>query len=389
MIPVTLLLVRWAYRPHVRSPARLTAAAAATTIGLLGPATPAAAHQASPQQWTLDAQHFDSAKIWKLSTGRDVTVAVVDSGVDPNHPDLVGRVLPGADFTGTAADGRIDISANAHGTSVAGIIAGAGSGDDSVSGLAPDATILPVRTSTNLTSDPAALAQGIDYAVTHGAEVINVSLCTPNLNPQIRAAIDEAIQHDIIVVAAAGNDGLAGNPSQYPAALPGVIAVAASDTTGALWPKSESGSYLGLTAPGVDIYTTGAQGSRINATGTSFAAPQVAAAAALLRARYPTETANQIINRLTTTAHHTNGERTPQTGYGIIDPYQALTLPPPPATLSNPLLHPASPTAAPQAGKRAHYPGILITAVAAVLAAVAALAAILLIRRRRAATTRR
>jgi type VII secretion-associated serine protease mycosin len=318
----------------VRFPA-LSAAAA-----LLLTAAPASATPKAPpaQQWFLDAQHFDSARVWSLSTGKGVTVAVVDSGVDSHHPDLTGQVKPSADMTGEGTDGRTDLSGNAHGTSVAAIIAGTGHGPDRITGLAPDATILPVRISDGLASDPAVLAQGIDYATTHGAQVINVSICALVLNPQVRTAVEAAIRHDVVVVAAAGNDGLAGNQPQYPAALPGVIAVAASDAQGARWPKSESGPYLGLTAPGVDIYSAGPQGSHIQATGTSFAAPQVAATAALLRSRYPKETAGQIIERLTTTAHGTGQGRNPQWGYGIIDPYQALTARPAAAGTANPLL---------------------------------------------------
>jgi type VII secretion-associated serine protease mycosin len=314
------------------------------TLALLLTAMHATAAPRAPaaEQWTLDAQHFDSTRVWPLSTGHNVTVAIVDSGVDAHHPDLIGRVLPGADFTGDAADGRVDLSANAHGTSVAGIIAGTGAGPDGITGLAPDVAILPVRISDNLASDPTQLAQGIDYANNHGAQVINVSFCASILNPQVRTAVEAAIQHDIVVVAAAGNDGLAGNLPQYPAALPGVVAVAASDVHGNLWSKNESGPYLGLTAPGVDIYTTGLQGGHLRATGTSFAAPQVAATAALLRSRYPAETATQIISRLTSTAHPSGQGRSAQWGFGIVDPYQALTAQPTPQTASNPLLQPVA-----------------------------------------------
>ncbi len=344
-------------------------------------ATPALAAPRAPsaQQWALDAKHFDSARLWSLSTGKGVTVAVVDSGVDDHHPDLTGRVLPGADFTGNAADGRVDLSTDAHGTAVAGIIAGTGTGPDHITGLAPDATILPVRISDTLTSDPAVLAQGINYATTHGAKIINISICARILNPQIRTAVETAIEHDIVVVAAAGNDRLTGNPAQYPAALPGVIAVAATDAEDRLWPKSESGPYLGVTAPGVDIYTTGAEGSHQQATGTSFAAPHVAAAAALLRARYPAETAAQIISRLTSTAHHPRQGRDDTSGYGFIDPYQALVAPAPPAE-PNPLLQPiAEPH--PKSTGHAFRTASIIAGLGATLAAVAALT-LLFIRRR-------
>jgi type VII secretion-associated serine protease mycosin len=334
-----------------------------------------------PQQWALDAQHLDSARLNQLSTGADVIVAVVDSGVDAKHPDLIGRVLLGADFTGNTADGRVDISPNGHGTSVAGIIAGTGTGPDGVTGLAPGSTVLPVRVSDGLASNLTALAQGIDYATTHGAKVINVSVCSPILNPQVRAAVAAAIQQDVVVVAAAGNDGASDNRPQYPAALPGVLAVAASDSQGKLWAKSESGDYIGLTAPGVGIYTTGPEGSHSTVTGTSFAAPHVAAAAALLRSRYPTESATQIINRLTRTADSGGQARTPLRGYGIVNPYQALVAAPGAGTEENSLLTVPVRTAAPKAEHGTNRAIFIVSAGA--LIALGSIAALLLTRRRR------
>jgi type VII secretion-associated serine protease mycosin len=343
-------------------------------------ATTVLAHQAAAPQWALDAHHFDSSRIWRESTGRGVTVAVVDTGVDANHPDLAGRVLVGADFTGTAADGRMDTSSTAHGTSVAGVIAADG-GAGGLTGLAPEVKILPVRVATDLAADPAAMAQGIDYAATHGAQIINVSLCSLVLNPQIRAAVEEAIQRNIVVVAAAGNDGLAGDPAEYPAAIPGVVAVAASDRTGALWPQSESGGFVGLTAPGVDIYTTGARGTRSSVTGTSFAAPHVAAAAALLRSHYPAETAAQIIERLVSTTQR-GGQRDAHWGYGIVDPYRALIAAPPAASVTNPLLATAAAAAAATPAGSRNVPVFLISAGAALV--VVMIVAALVVRRRRA-----
>ncbi|MEU4244348.1 type VII secretion-associated serine protease mycosin [Actinoplanes sp. NPDC026619] len=363
----------------------LTTSTIAAMIALLSSTGPAAAQEASTPQWSLDADHFDASRIWQLSTGKGVVVAVVDTGVDAHHPDLAGRILPGADFTGTAADGRVDTSSNGHGTSVAGIIAGNPGRADGVTGLAPGASIMPVRISIDLAADPAVLAQGIDYAATHGAKVINISSATPILNPQVRSAVDEAFRNDIVVVAAAGNDGQLGNPAEYPAALPGVIAVAATDNTNTRWPKSETGPYLGLSAPGVDIYTTSTQGSRITTTGTSFAAPQVAATAALLRARYPDENAAQIIARLTTTAHGGSTGRDAQQGYGLIDPFRALTAPEPAAAVTNPLLQPMAPVEKTSAAGQHRSPAssIIIGGVAAVVAA--AMAAAFIIRRRNAA----
>lgn len=303
-----------------------------------------------------------------------MTVAVVDSGVDARHPDLAARVLPGADFTGHAVDGRLDVSPDSHGTAVAGIIAATGrnTAGVAVTGLAPEADILPIRVADGPLSSLTAVAQGIDYATTHGAQVINISLCTPLLHPQIRDAVAEAIRRDIVVVAAAGNDGLTSNAPQYPAALPGVLAVAGSDAAGSRWPKSETGNYIGLTAPGVEIYTTGAQGSSVTRTGTSFAAPHVAALAALLRSRYPHENATQIISRMTSTAdHHAN--RDTQVGYGIINAYHALTLDAPAPNAANPLFDAPKMAAAAQPRPHRHSPAMLFVYGGITLTAVAAL----------------
>jgi type VII secretion-associated serine protease mycosin len=365
----------------------MTRLAVGTAISLLSllAAVPAAAETPAAEQWALDARHFDSARTWTLSTGRGVVVAVVDSGVDAHHPDLAGRVLPGVDLVGDAGDGRVDSSSNSHGTSVAAIIAADGSGAGGMTGLAPGATILPVRISDDLASDPATLARGIDYATTHGAKVINISVCASILNPQVRTAVDAAIRQDVVVVAAAGNDGLKGNPPQYPAALPGVLAVAASDARGSLWPDSESGAYLGLTAPGVDIYTAGLQGSHQQASGTSFAAPEVAAAAALLRSRFPDESATQIITRLTSTAHSPRPGRSTQWGFGIIDPYRALTAGAHPA-VADPLSQPAigAPKAA-DAETRTGPGGTVIILVVAILAVIGAVI-VVFVRRQRTPT---
>jgi type VII secretion-associated serine protease mycosin len=263
-----------------------------------------------------------------------VTVAVLDTGVDAAHPDLARRVLPGADVTGQAANGDVDTSPDSHGTSVAAVIAA--SGASGMTGLAPQAEILPVRVTDGTTVQPAALAEGVGYAATHGAKVINISMVTPLNSPEVRDAVEYAVQHDIVVVAAAGNEGQAGDPVEYPAALPGVVAVAGSTREGGVWPQGESGGYIALAAPAESIYSADDQGGYLTSAGTSYSAPYVSAAAALLRAKYPDETAGQIITRLIETASSSAHGRDDQSGYGIVDPYKALTAPVP-AQKANPL----------------------------------------------------
>lgn len=352
-------------------------AAAAVLLTVLGPAEAAFADPApvaaGDNEWPLNAQHLDARRAWQLSTGSGVVVAVIDTGVDAGSRDLAGRVLPGVDLTGESADGRVDTSTDSHGTSVAAVIAGTGAsgGPGRMVGLAPGATILPVRVAaTNSQVDLATLAQGISYAATHGARVINLSLATPVDNPEIRGTIDYALGHDIVVVAAAGNDGENGNPTVYPAAVPGVVAVAGTTESGQVWAQGGSGSTIALAAPAEHIYSADDRGGHLTADGTSYSAPYVAATAALLRAKYPAETGGQIVTRLIGSARQLDGSatRSPRDGYGLVDPYQALTAPAP-ADAGNPLLTAPAAAAVPATGSGA--PILAGTGAAAVVLALA------------------
>ncbi|MFJ9559154.1 type VII secretion-associated serine protease mycosin [Streptomyces fuscichromogenes] len=376
---------------------RACAYAALPPLLLLAAASPAAARQAAAPtplsaEWPLDTQHFDASRIWRQSQGAGVTVAVVDTGVNARHPDLAGRVLPGTDVTGQATDGRVDVSADSHGTSVAGVIAGSGGAGKGMAGLAPRATVLPVRVSADNAADPLALARGIVYAADHGASVINISMVTTDPDPQIRDAVAYARRHDAVVVAAAGNNGRAGNPVGYPAAFPGVLAVSGTTRDGGFWSSGESGSYVALAAPAVDIFSTRNSGGYLTKDGTSYSAPYVSAAAALLRAAYPAESAGQIIARLIGTADRPGGGsdtgsgRDDRFGYGIVDPLKALGAPAP-AAGADPLLTAAgagTPKAAATTGGTSGGTVAVLSAVA--VAAVAAAGGLLLRRRSRRRT---
>ncbi|MER5513504.1 type VII secretion-associated serine protease mycosin [Streptomyces sp. NPDC002763] len=355
---------------------------------LLAAAPPATARQsAAPtplgSEWPLDAEHFDASRIWRLSQGAGVTVAVVDTGVNARHPDLAGRVLPGTDVTGQAADGRVDVSSESHGTSVAGVIVGSGGSGRGMAGLAPRATVLPVRVSAEEAADPLALAKGIVYAADHGASVINISMVTTAADPQIRDAVAYARRHDIVVVAAAGNSGRAGDPVTYPAAFPGVVAVSGTTRDGGSWTAGESGSYIALAAPAVDIYSTRNSGGYLTKDGTSYSAPYVSAAAALLRAAYPSESAGQIIARLIGTADRPDGGsgRDDRFGYGIVDPLKALGAPAP-AAGADPLPTATGDGAPKTADTTGGVPGGTVAVIGAAAGVIAAGAGGLLVRRR-------
>ena len=312
----------------------------------------AAAFGAGSQEWPLDPGHFDAPRIWALSTGSGVTVAVVDTGVDASNPDLRGQVLPGVDLTDEAASGQVDTSADSHGTSVAGVIAGNGDsgGNGRMTGLAPGAKILPIRIADSSQEvNPTLVAEGISYAVTHGARIINLSLGATINDPEIRDAVTYALAHNVIVVTAVGNNGLSGNQPMYPAAVPGVLAVAGSTQNDKVWTQGESGSYVSLSAPAENIYSTSDAGEHMTSAGTSYSAPYVSAAAALLLARYPEETAGQIVARLIDDTDPLDGThgRTAQSGYGELDPYKALTGPVPAKTTDPLLADSAKPASAP------------------------------------------
>jgi type VII secretion-associated serine protease mycosin len=277
---------------------------------------------------------------WTLSTGSGVTVGVVDSGVDPASAKLAGAVDVGQTYRATttssvyarAADGRVDC--DGHGTEIAGIIAGrTHAGDDRVSGIAPSARIYPVAIEGEIAQAPAALlAAAIRDAADHGS-VLNLSFATPTNSPEIAAAIGYALSRDVVVVAAAANETgtgpNGGAATWYPAAYPGVLAVADVAADGAPQENGARGAWISLAAPGESL-TTESRGGHgyVTVTGTSFATAIVSGAAALVRARFPSLSAAAVIARLERTAVPPgDGSRDPAIGYGIVDPFAALTAP--------------------------------------------------------------
>ncbi|SEM75165.1 S8 family serine peptidase [Streptacidiphilus jiangxiensis] len=290
-------------------------------------------------EWPLDATHFNAQKIWELSRGAGVTVAVVDSGVDAAHPDLTGQVVPGTSLLGDDSDGRSDSSSESHGTAIAALIAGTGASDHGhgIIGLAPAAKILPVRVSTGSQVTASVLSQGIIWAADHGASIINVSLGTPNPDPLLKKAVAYAEGKDAVVVASAGNNGQTSNEVEYPAGFPGVVAVSGTDQTGAFWPTSESGPDITVGAPAAQIASASNDGQYVQAEGTSYAAGYVSAALALIRSHHPHLTAGQAIETLINSTRDHRAVPDNQLGYGEIDPLAALSAPVPGAT-GNPLL---------------------------------------------------
>ena len=256
-----------------------------------------------PTLYAPELLGYEAAQV--CGSGEGITVAVLDSGIDASHPALQGRVsVDGWNALNDTADVRdvgngIDDDGDGlvdemvgHGTHVAGIVAQ----------VAPGVTILPVKVlSSDGVGDAFFVAAGIHYAVDHGADVINLSLSSTYDARVVAEAVAEASEDGVVVVAAAGNNST-DRILEFPAADTGVMGVAATDRSDIKGDFSNYGDKIDLSAPGVEITSAMPGGLYATWSGTSMAAPFVAAAAALVAAAHPSWTAQQISNRLTKTS---------------------------------------------------------------------------------------
>lgn len=299
-------------------------------LGLLVAAPVQAADPVSDGQWFH--RFLNTEQAHTITKGADITVAVIDSGVDATQPDLTGSVLSGHDLTATTGgNGHTDI--DGHGTAMAGLIAAHGR----VTGIAPEAEILPVRTSVRIEGAVDKLAVGIRWAVANGAKVISISRGADTSGDLLlEQEVQKALAADIVVVAAAGN-----RPQDdqvlHPAAIPGVVAVAGVDQNGNHSAVSVSGPEVVIAAPSDDISSTGPNGVYPITTGTSDATAIVAGAVALVRAKFPELKGPDVVRRLTETATDkgTPG-RDPDYGYGVLNLVGALTADVPVDTTATP-----------------------------------------------------
>lgn len=271
---------------------------------------------------------------WREATGSGVTVAVVDSGVDDGNEHLAGAVLKGTSFVGGDPTGRSDDYG--HGTAVAGIIAARPLDKSSLIGAAFGATILPVRVYVQKPSTTL-VAKGIRWAADHGADVINVSISTGASDPQIpelRSAVDYAQRKGALIVAAGGNQvkDVPLTQERYPAQIDGVLGVAAANLSGSVDDWSIHGPHNDVSAPGqnplITFHDNGdcIAGSSQGQSYTSYATAYVSGLAAQLMEKFPKESAQQIANRIMSTADRPRiSERDDLQGWGLIQPYAALT----------------------------------------------------------------
>jgi subtilisin family serine protease len=275
-----------------------------------------------------DAAQYGLAKLrlpqaHELAKGDNVLVAVIDSGVDINHPELAGSVAETFDALTTP------VTPHQHGTAIAGLIAAHGK----LMGSAPDAKILAVRAFD--TKDAGAegttfnILKGIDWAATRGARVINMSFAGPP-DPAIHRSLEAARKRGIVLVAAAGNAGPT-SPPLYPAADPNVIAVSATDADDKLFDKSSRGRHIALAAPGAQILVAIPDGGYEVSSGTSYSAAEVSGIVALMLQRKPDLTPDQLRAILRATARDL-GPKGPDVmfGAGLADAYGALTAQPAP-----------------------------------------------------------
>ncbi|WP_330348204.1 type VII secretion-associated serine protease mycosin [Streptomyces sp. NBC_00582] len=280
--------------------------------------------------WSLQRVLLD--ELWQgTEKGKGVRVAVIDTGVDDKNPQLTSAVdtAAGRDYLtkGKGADPTNDEVG--HGTKVAGIIAARPDDDTGFVGLAPNATIIPIRQNdADNSGDSDTMAEAITYAVGQGADVINISQDTTkplSATSALAEAVRRAISEKVVVVASAGNDGLDGEAKDtYPAAFAGVLAVASSDRNNERASFSQSGTFVGVAAPGVDIVSTVPGGGQCTDNGTSFSAPFVAGVAALLKEKHRDWTTAQIVTQIEQTAERSVNGHDDHVGWGVVDPVRAV-----------------------------------------------------------------
>jgi Subtilase family len=276
--------------------------------------TPPARSEGDPAQYILQKMHLPQAH--ELAKGDKVLVAVIDSGVDVTHPDLAGDIAGTFDALGTG------LKPDAHGTAIAGAIAAHGR----LMGAAPTAQILAVRafSGTGGADDGTtfAIMSGLNWAVSHGARVVNMSFAGPQ-DPGIARGLAAAHDRGVVLVAAAGNKG-AKSPPLYPAADPNVIAVTSTDAGDQLPAFANRGRYVTVAAPGVDLMLLAPSGAMQFASGTSFSAAYVTGTAALMLERKPSLGPETLRQALIATAHHLVSDKAEESGAGLVDAYQAV-----------------------------------------------------------------
>lgn len=309
---------------------RVLAALLLALVAVVVLATPAHADWIRSKEYWLSDYGFTTA--WNTTQGAGVIVSVIDSGI-ANVAELDGAVVGGADFSGIgSADGRTPIGeSDVHGTLVASILAGRGTGpNEGVIGTAPAASLLSASVAFGDASTKSAddqIAEAVRWSVDNGAKVINMSLTRNSLEwpTSWDDAFLYAFKHDVVIVAAAGNRGSGTEEVGAPATIPGVLTVAGVDANGeASYDASSQGITIAVAAPSEDLVGVLPNGQEATWAGSSGATPIVAGLVALVRAAHPELDANNVINRIIKTATPVDSVPSPIYGYGLINAEAAV-----------------------------------------------------------------
>lgn len=276
-----------------------------------GAAKPLPVPQYAPGKLKLAEAH-------KLAQGKRVKVAVIDTAVDTSHPAFKGGDIKTFDALGGSKP-----KPERHGTAIAGIVGAR----EALEGVAPEASLYAVRAFTSekdaaVKSYTLAVLKGLDWAVTSGARVVNMSFAGPR-DPILEKALAAAEAQGIVLVAAAGNGGPDAQPA-YPAAYDSVMAVTATDDGDALYKDANRGAYIAVAAPGVDIIAAAPGGAYDISSGTSLAAAHVSGIAALVLERNPKATAKDIRDMIAKSAKKLEGRPASEVGAGVADAAAAL-----------------------------------------------------------------
>lgn len=280
------------------------------------------------RQWHL--QRIGMPAAWDISKGNSaITVAVIDSGVQVNHPDLKGKIISPINML----TGNVDTVADEHGTHVAGIIA-ASINNSGIAGIAPNVKIMPINVFSGDSASIYDIIRGVYYAADHKANIINLSLGGTYYSQSLRNAINYASSKGVVLVAAAGNDS--SNLLTYPAAFPGVIGVSATNGRDEITSFSNFGSYIDIAAPGEMIFSTVTGSSYNYMSGTSMAAPVVSGVSALILSKNPFLTPGDVESILKRSAYDLGQTgRDDYFGYGRINASLALNYTPEPFSRIN------------------------------------------------------
>ncbi|GAA3822762.1 type VII secretion-associated serine protease mycosin [Sphaerisporangium flaviroseum] len=295
------------------------------------------------QRWVLDAVNAEEA--WKVTRGSGVTVAVIDSAVDPKVGVLKGKVTVAPDMRSSAFDDG-PVAAGPHGTAMASLIAASGRGGGML-GVAPDANILSIPVISEEQSDydlvepddglglptESPLSRALRYATDHGAKVISMSLGEYITQRADRQAVAYALARGVVLVAAVGNDGdsqaarrLGTSFWSFPAGYAGVIGVGAVDKKGNPAGFSSDNLSVLVGAPGVDVVAALPGGGYEEVEGSSASTALVAGAVALIKAKYPNLTPELVARALTSTTRNRPAARyDDKVGFGVVDAAAALT----------------------------------------------------------------